>query len=107
MSQNKQAMNKLAQRVISGYEAVHAKDYAKAKQLLDPLVPMLHSETKPNIKLLSYSAIAQLGTKDVENFLETCEELKKYEPADDQEAALVQRVDDMFVMLMDTLNEEE
>jgi hypothetical protein len=107
LSQNKQAMNKMAQRVINGYEAVHNKDYAKAKQLLEPLVPMLHSESKPNIKLLSYTAIAQIGTKDIETFLETCEELKKFEPADAREEALVQRVDEMFVVLMDTLNEDD
>lgn len=104
--QNKEAMTKLAKRVVEGYEEVHQKNYARAQQLLEPLVPMLHSETKPNIKLLAYSAIAQIGNKDVDHFLQTYEILKQQEPKTEQEETLVKRVDEMFETLMETLEDK-
>ncbi|SDN18753.1 hypothetical protein [Alkalicoccus daliensis] len=107
MSQNKEAMTKLAKRVVEGYEEVHNKNYARAQQLLEPLVPMLHSETKPNIKLLAYSAIAQIGAKDVDHFLQTYEMIKLQKPSTSQEKALIKRVDELFETLMETMNEDK
>lgn len=106
MPQNKDAMTKLAKRVVEGYEEVHNKNYERAQQLLEPLVPMLHSETKPNIKLLAYSAIAQIGAKDIDHFLQTYEVIKLQEPETEQEKALVQRVEEMFETLMESMNED-
>ncbi|MFC4735328.1 hypothetical protein ACFO4L_01905 [Bacillus daqingensis] len=107
MAENRQAMEKLARRVTDGYEAVHEKNYARARQLLEPLVPMLHNESKPNVKLLAYTAIAQIGDRQVEAFLETYEQLKAQTPGDEREQALVTRVDDMFTVLMESVAEEE
>ncbi|WP_181186285.1 hypothetical protein [Alkalicoccus urumqiensis] len=106
MSQEK-AMNKMAGRVLDGYSSVKEGEFSKARQLLEPMVPMLHREEKPNIQLLSYTAIAQIGDKDVEAFLNTCETLRPLTPQTKKEEALKQRVDDMFVELMDVLNQEE
>ncbi|WP_246238155.1 hypothetical protein [Alkalicoccus luteus] len=107
MAENRQAMEKLARRVTDGYEAVHEKKYSRARQLLEPLVPMLHSESKPNVKLLAYTAIAQIGDRQVEPFLETYEELKAQTPEDEREQALVTRVDEMFTVLMESVAEEQ
>ncbi|CAM3829235.1 hypothetical protein [Alkalicoccus chagannorensis] len=106
MSGNEKAVNKLAQRVLDGYEAVHQKEYSRARQLLEPMVPMLHTENKPNAKLLCYTAIAQIGDKDAEAFLSTMEHLKPLTPKDNQEKKLIERVDEMFQELMETLEDD-
>lgn len=99
------AMRKFAERMVKGYEAVHERDYQEALENLEPLVPLFHQEDKPNVKLLSYVAMAQLGAKKVDEFLSTCEELSKHEPKTKQEEQLKNRVDDMFDELMQVLND--
>lgn len=100
------AMRKFAERMLKGYEAVHERDYQEALENLEPLVPLFHQEEKPNIKLLSYVAMAQLGARKVDEFLSTCEELAKYEPNTKQEEQLKKRVDEMFDELMQVLNDQ-
>ncbi|WP_416151267.1 hypothetical protein ACM26V_09960 [Salipaludibacillus sp. HK11] len=94
------AIRKMADRIVKGYEAIHQKNYQEAKELLEPLVPLFHQEEKPNVTLLSYVSIAQIATKDIDSFLSTYEELKKYNPVTDKEISLVKRVDEMFQELM-------
>lgn len=101
------AMRKFAERMKAGYQAVHQRNYQEALENLEPLVSLFHQEDKPNIKLLCYVAIAQIGAKKTERFLETCEELSKYPPSTEQEIALKQRVDEMFDELMSLLNEDD
>jgi hypothetical protein len=97
------AIRKMADRIVKGYEAVHQKNYQEGKELLEPLVPLFHQEDKPNVILLAYVSIAQIATKDIEVFLKTYEELKKYDSKTDKEAALINRVDEMFHELMGTI----
>ncbi|WP_280769274.1 hypothetical protein [Salipaludibacillus daqingensis] len=94
------AIRKMADRIVKGYEAVHQKQYQEAKELLEPLLPLFHQEEKPNVTLLAYVSISQIATKDIDSFLQTYEELKKYDPESAKEAALVKRVDEMFEELM-------
>jgi len=98
------AIRKMADRIVKGYEAIHEKNYQEAKELLEPLVPLFHQEEKPNVSLLAYVSIAQIATKDIEPFLKTYEELKKFDCKTDKESALVKRVDEMFEELMRTLD---
>ncbi|ADU31175.1 hypothetical protein [Evansella cellulosilytica] len=104
MPQNK-AIKKMADRVVEGYEAIHQKNYGRAKQLLEPLRELLHQEDRPNITFLSYLAIAQIGTKDIENFLETFEELEKYDAKNVKEEKLKTRVAELFQELMESLGD--
>ncbi|UTR15370.1 hypothetical protein MM221_01895 [Salipaludibacillus sp. LMS25] len=106
MSEHKQskAIRKMADRIVKGYQAVHEKNYQEAKELLEPLLPLFHHEEKPNITLLSYTCIAQIGSKDIDAFLKSYEELKTFKPVTEKETALVQRVDDMFEELMSAIN---
>lgn len=98
------AIKKLADRIVKGYEMIHQKNYQEAKELLEPLVPLFHQEDKPNVTLLCYVSIAQIGTKDIDAFLKTYEELKKQSPKTKKEEALITRVDEMFHELMETIN---
>lgn len=104
--QQNPAMKKMADRMVNGYKAVHNREYEKGKEELEPLMPMFHSEDNPNVKLLAYVSIAQLGTKDIDAFLSTYEELNKCTPNKVEEQKLKQRVDDMFDTLMESLNDE-
>ncbi|MFA9555829.1 hypothetical protein ACERII_00780 [Evansella sp. AB-rgal1] len=105
MAEQNKAIHKMAQRVMDGYEAVHNKQYDKGKQLLEPLLSFLHQEEKPNVTLLCYVAISQIGSKDIDNFLKTFEELQKHEPKNNKEAALKERVEKMFEELMGSLSD--
>lgn len=105
--EQEKAMRKFAERMTAGYQAVHQRDYQEAIESLEPLVPLFHQEDNPNLKLLCYVAIAQIGAKKTERFLETCEELAKYPPSTEQEKALKKRVDEMFDELMNLLNEDD
>ncbi|MDQ0255419.1 aspartate-semialdehyde dehydrogenase [Evansella vedderi] len=107
MTQDNKAINKMAQRVIEGYEAVHNKDFQRAKQLLEPISPLLHQEDKPNITFLCYLAISQIGSKDIDPFLDTYEELQKYEIKNNKEQALKDRVEEMFHELMSAFQQTE
>ncbi|QKS71778.1 hypothetical protein FLK61_34455 [Paenalkalicoccus suaedae] len=102
-----QAMQQLAKRVVKGYKEVHNKNYSEARKYLEPLVSMLHSETKPNVKLLSYTAIAQIGDRDIEGFLATYEELKRFDAETEEQVKLKERVDEMFTELMTVLQDQE
>ncbi|SER94628.1 hypothetical protein [Salipaludibacillus aurantiacus] len=102
--QQSKAVKKMADRIVKGYEAVHSKNYQEAKELLEPLVPLFHQEEKPNVTLLCYTSIAQLGSKDIDSFLQTYEELKNYTPSKKGEKDLVKRVDEMFEELMHAIN---
>lgn len=101
------AIRKMADRIVKGYEAIHQKNYQEAKELLEPLVPLFHQDEKPNVTLLAYVSIAQIATKDIDSFLKTYEELKKFESTSEKEAALVQRVDEMFHELMGAIEVNE
>ncbi|WP_078595293.1 hypothetical protein [Evansella clarkii] len=103
MPEKNKAVQKMAQRVLEGYDAVHKREYQNAKKLLEPLRNFLHQETKPNVIFLSYLAIAQIGSKDVDEFLNTYEELQKFEPKNEKEAAIKKRVDEMFEELMSSI----
>ncbi|GEL06769.1 hypothetical protein [Salisediminibacterium halotolerans] len=104
--QQNEAMKKMANRMIKGFNAVHDRDYEKGKEELEPLMPMFHSEDSPNVKLLAYISIAQLGTKDIDAFLATYEELNKFDPEKEEDKKLKKRVDEMFETLMESLNDE-
>ncbi|MBU9721804.1 MULTISPECIES: hypothetical protein [Bacillaceae] len=104
MSNNK-AIQKMADRVVEGYNAIHDKDYQKAKKLLDPIAPLFHQEDRPNVTFLSYLAIAQVGSKDIDSFLQTYEELQKHEPKNNKEQSLKKRVEEMFQELMNSIQD--
>ncbi|UCZ51971.1 hypothetical protein LGQ02_14065 [Bacillus shivajii] len=106
MSERPKALEKMAKRVIEGYEAVHEKKYDKARETLEPIKPFLHQEEQPNVKFLSYLAIAQIGSKAIDDFLKTYEELQTFKGKNDQEEKLKARVDEMFVELMEAMNEK-
>lgn len=107
MTSNNKAINKMAQRVLEGYEAIHRKDYSRAKQLLEPISPLLHQEDKPNITFLCYLAIAQIGMKDIEAFLTTYEEIQKHGAKNNKEQALKDRVEEMFHELMRSFQQSD
>lgn len=104
MSDQRKAVEKMANRVLRGYAAVHEKNYDKAKQLLQPLKDFMHAEDRPNVAFLAYLTIAQIGSKDIDNFLLTYEELQKFPPKNEKEEQLKKRVDDLFFELMEVLN---
>ena len=107
MAEKNKAVEKMAQRVLEGYDSIHNRDYHKGKKMLEPLKVFMHREERPNVTFLSYLAIAQIGCKDVENFLETYEELQKNPPANKKEEDIKTRVDEMFQELMETLNDKK
>ncbi|SDZ01269.1 hypothetical protein SAMN05421736_10578 [Evansella caseinilytica] len=106
MTAQNEAVKKMAQRVIRGYEMIHEKNYLKAKQLLEPIAPFLHQEDRPNITFLAYLAIGQIGSKDMDGFLQTYEELQKYKPGTKAETKLKNRVDDMFSEMLQSLADD-
>lgn len=105
METNNKGIKKMADRVLEGYEAVHQKKYARGKQLLEPIAPLIHQEERPNVTFLCYLAIAQIGSKDLEQFLTTFEEIQKYDGKNDKEKALKYRVEEMFHEMMKTLGD--
>ncbi|MDG5789154.1 hypothetical protein QA612_16980 [Evansella sp. AB-P1] len=107
MKEENKAIEKMAKRVLDGYEAIHNKDFQKGKQLLEPLRSLLHQDDRPNVTFLAYLAISQIGSKDVDNFLNTYEELKRNKPKNDKEKALQTRVDEMFHELMEALKDQD
>src|SRR5690554_222823 len=104
MTDKNKAVEKMAQRVLNGYEAVHDKNYSKAKQLLEPLSSFMHREDRPNLTFIAYLALAQIGSKDIEGFLSSYEELQRLLPKNDKEEQLKVRVDELFNELMDAMN---
>ncbi|WP_257009878.1 hypothetical protein [Evansella halocellulosilytica] len=106
MAERPKALEKMAKRVIEGYEAVHNKQYDEARETLEPILPFLHQEERPNVKFLSYLAIAQIGSKKIDEFLQTYEELQKFNGKNEKEERLKSRVDELFVELMESLNEK-
>ncbi|WP_246056146.1 hypothetical protein [Alteribacter natronophilus] len=107
MAEQNKALKSMADRVVKGYKAVHSKDFEEAKELLEPLKPLLHQDDKPNVTFLVHLAMAQIGTAKVEDFLATYEELQQYEPKNEEEAKLKSRVDEAFEELMKTMAEEK
>ncbi|MBU9713256.1 hypothetical protein [Evansella tamaricis] len=102
MEKNK-GIQKMAERVVEGYNAIHDKDYQKGKKLLEPLAPLLHQAERPNVTFLCYLSIALIGSKDIDAFLSTYEELQRHKPNNKKELALKDRVDEMFHELMESL----
>ncbi|MBM7096248.1 MULTISPECIES: hypothetical protein [Alteribacter] len=106
MTEANKALKSMADRVVNGYKAVHRKDFQEAKELLEPLKPLLHQEDKPNVTFLVHLSMAQIGTQSVEDFLATYEELQQCEPKNEEEAKLKKRVDETFEELMKSLAEQ-
>ena len=107
MAEKNKAVEKLAKRVLQGYEAVGNKDYTKAKQLLEPIRSFFHQEDRPNLTFLAYLAIAKIGSKDIEGFLSTYDELEKIAPKNKKEEKLKVREDELFNELMEAMNDSE
>ncbi|WP_096435753.1 hypothetical protein [Alteribacter populi] len=106
MAEQNKALKSMADRVVNGYKAVHRKEFQEAIELLEPLKPMLHQPEKPNVTFLVHLSMAQIGTKDIEGFLSTYEELQGYEPKNDEEKKLKERVDGAFEELMKTMADQ-
>ncbi|PYZ97448.1 hypothetical protein CR205_02290 [Alteribacter lacisalsi] len=106
MAEQNKALKSMAERVVKGYKAVHARDFQEAKELLEPLKPLLHQDDKPNVTFLVHLAMAQIGTASVEDFLATYEDIQKHEPKNEDEVKLKGRVDAAFEELMKSMAEK-
>lgn len=107
MSNKNKAVEKMAKRIVNGYHAVHEKNYVLAKQLLEPLKDIMHTTERPNLSFLAYLTMAQIGSKDIDNFLLTYEEMQNFSPKNEKERQLKARVDELFIELMEAVSMEE
>ncbi|MBB5174825.1 hypothetical protein [Texcoconibacillus texcoconensis] len=106
MEQSPENLRELAQKLTTGYKKVQEGNYEQGKEILEPLMPIFHRSDQPNMTLLVHYGFAQVGTGNVEGFLETYAEVKEISPANKREAQLKDQAKSLVNEVLEHIHSE-